>query len=282
MDLWTAPVLDVRSLLSREREELLSFVGSLTDDEWTSPTSVPGWTVKDLALHVLDDDLGWLSRGRDGDRSGRLDVEDADFVDALDRKNQRWVDGAAQLSRRVVLDLLEWAGQQMDSYYASQSLTAPGHVTWASHGPVPTWFDLAQDLTERWVHQMQMREAVDHVAAFRAAYLPVVMQTMVWAFPHQYRAAASAGTSVLLDLGAGGRWTLTSDGVRWHLDPGADDGAHVAEVHAADDAGWRWLTGGAPPAAAIVTSGPQELVEPLLQVRAALVRRPDRASRIGP
>ena len=66
MDLWTAPVLDVRSLLSREREELLSFVGSLTDDEWTSPTSVPGWTVKDLALHVLDlpsrvERLAWLA-----------------------------------------------------------------------------------------------------------------------------------------------------------------------------------------------------------------------------
>ena len=130
---------------------------------------------------------------------------------------------------------------------------------------MPTWFDLAQDLTERWVHQMQMRRAVDHVAAFRAAYLPVVMQTMVWAFPAPVPRSSQCRHQRAARPGAGGRWTLTSDGVRWHLDPGADDGAR-REVHAADDAGWRWLTGGAPPAAAIVTSGPQELVEPLLQV----------------
>ena len=106
MDLWTAPVLDVRSLLSREREDLLGFVGSLTDDEWFSPTQVPGWTVKDLALHILDDDLGWLSRGRDHDRSGRLDVDDSGVVDALGclrRPTARLrirVEGRRELGRR--------------------------------------------------------------------------------------------------------------------------------------------------------------------------------------
>ena len=182
MDLWTVPVFDVRSVLSREREDLLGFVGSLTDDEWFSATQVPGWTVKDLALHILDDDPGWLSRGRDQDGSGRLDVDDSDFVEALNRKNQYWVAAANQLSRRVVLGLLEWAGHQMDAYYATQSLTSPGRVSWASDDPVPNWFDLAQDLTERWVHQMQMREAIDRVEAFRDDYLPEVMQTFVWAF----------------------------------------------------------------------------------------------------
>jgi uncharacterized protein (TIGR03083 family) len=271
MDLWSAPVVDVRPLLGRERQDLLAFVGSLTDDEWFSPTRVPGWTVKDLALHVLDDDLGWLSRGRDRDRSGRLDLDDAAFVDALNRKNQAWVEAAGQLSRRVVLGLLEWAGQQMGTYYASQSLTGPGHVPWAGDDPVPNWFDLAQDLTERWVHQMQMREAVDKVASYRDDYLADVMSTFVWAFPHQYRAAADPGSKVLLDLGAGGERTLTSDGARWHLGPPGPGETHVVEVRADADHGWRWLTGGDPVDAGLHTSGPRDLVEPLLQVRAVLV-----------
>ncbi len=271
MDLWTAPVLDVRSLLSREREDLLGFVGFLTDDEWFFPTQVPGWTVKDLALHILDDDLGWLSRGRDHDRSGRLDVDGSGFVDALNRKNQHWVAAAQQLSRRVVLGLLEWAGQQMDAYYATQSLTSSGRVTWASDHPVPNWFDLAQDLSERWVHQMQMREAVDRVAAYRDDYLPVIMQTFVWAFPHQYRAAAEPGTRVLLDLGAGEVWTLTSDGTRWDLGPRAVGEVHVVEVHADRDNGWRWLTGGDLAQGALHRSGPPDLVDQLMKVRAILV-----------
>ncbi len=257
--------------MSRDREDLLDVVGSLTDDEWLSPTDVPGWTVKDLALHILDDDLGWLSRGRDGDRSGLLNVGDSGFVDALNQKNQRWVDAAGQLSRCLTLQLLEWAGGQMDAHYAAQSLTSDGYVSWASDDPVPNWFDLAQDLTERWVHQMQIREAVDAVGTYRDDYLPAVMRTLVWAFPHQYRVAADPGSRVLLDLAAGGAWTLTSDGARWDLAPASSEEGYVARVRTDDTGGWRWLTGGDVSADALDTSGPVDLIGPLMKVRAALV-----------
>ena len=246
MDLATAPVLDVRASLPRERQDLLLLIASLTDEQWLAMSWVPGWTVKDLALHILDDDLGWLSRGRDGDGSGRLAVDDAGaFVDALNAKNQRWIDSAQQLSRPVVMGLLEWSGHQMDDYYASQDLHGVGSVSWASDQGVPVWFDIAQDLTERWVHQMQMREAVGMVETYRDDYLPVVMRTFVWAVPHQFRAPADSGARIRLDLTSGGAWDLTSDGTgRWALDPhvGGDD-ACVAMIRFDDDAGWRWLTG---------------------------------------
>ena len=74
MDLWEVPATDVRAVLTRERSELLEWLDDLTPDEWGAPTAAPGWTVKDLALHLLDDDLGLLSRSRDGDRSGLLDA----------------------------------------------------------------------------------------------------------------------------------------------------------------------------------------------------------------
>ena len=44
--------------------------------EWQTTTACPGWTVKDIALHLLDDELAWLSRGRDGDLSGLIDDTD--------------------------------------------------------------------------------------------------------------------------------------------------------------------------------------------------------------
>lgn len=270
MELWTAPVVDVRPLLTRERGDLLSLIAGLTDDEWFSPSRVPGWTVKDLALHILDDDLGWLSRGRDQDPSGRLIASDSDFVDALNRKNQKWVEATRQMSRPVVRGLLEWAGRQMDSYYAGQSLTSPGRVAWASDDPVPNWFDIAQDLTERWVHQMQMRDALGRVEAYRETYVGPVMDTFIWAFPHQYRVVASRGSRVRLDLGAGRVWALTSDGTRWQLGPAADDVTPVAEIHADHDTGWRWLSGGALREGDLRTSGPEEFVQPLLAVRAVL------------
>jgi hypothetical protein len=228
--------------------------------------------VKHLALHLLDDDLGWLSRGRDGDRTGLLAMEDhSSFVAALAAKNQRWIDGTHGLSGRVLTDLLEWSGHEVDSYCGSLDLQGLGHVSWADDGPVPTWFDIARDLTERWVHQMQMREAVGGVEGYAARYLPVVLRTFVWAFPHQYRAQAPAGTRVQVDLASGGTWHLTSDGSsRWSLDEGKAE-APDASVEFSDDTGWRSLTGAAYPTHEARLDGPSNLCQPLLTVRGILV-----------
>jgi Mycothiol maleylpyruvate isomerase N-terminal domain. len=160
MNLFDVPPADVRPMLVEERMDLLRLLRALAPAEWALSSAAPGWSVKDLALHLLDDDLGWLSRGRDGDRTGLLSTCDhGSFVEALAAKNQRWIDGAAGLSMPVIIGLLEWAGGAMDVYYSTMDLEGDGQVSWASDGRVPMWFDIAQDLTERWVHQMQMREA---------------------------------------------------------------------------------------------------------------------------
>jgi hypothetical protein len=271
MDLSEAPVTDVRPLLSDERQDLLRLLRSLTPHEWAMPSAAPRWSVKDVALHLLDDDLGWLSRGRDGDRSGLLAMHDHDsFVAALGAKNQRWIDGAHGLSARLTTELLEWTVRQMDDYYASMDLRGEGHVGWASAGPVPTWFDIAQDLTERWVHQMQMREAVDRVEGFAARYLPVVLRTFVWALPHQYRVDAPVGTTVQVDLGVGGTWSLVSDGsARWSLEEHVADEPD-ARAEFTSDAAWRWLAGADVPVHGVLLDGPAALCDPLLVVRGIL------------
>jgi uncharacterized protein (TIGR03083 family) len=271
VELSSLPALDVRPMLTREREALLSLLRSLSSAEWRAETAAPGWTVKDVALHLLDDDLGWLSRGRDGDGSGTLPMNDHEsFVAALAAKNQRWITGARGLSRPVVIGMLEWAGQQLDDHYASMDLLGDGQVSWASDGSVPSWFDIAQDLTERWVHQMQIREAVDRVEGYQADYLPVVLRTFVWALPHQYRVVASRGTTLEVDLSAGGLWTLTCIGdSRWSLSEGSSPDPDC-RVRFADGAGWRWLTGARVPADGMTLDGPAHLHEPLLRVRGIL------------
>lgn len=105
---WTAPPLDLRESLGQERDDLLGLLDGLTDAEWLTPTPCSGWRVRDVALHLLDDDLGWLSRGRDGDLSGLIpmDVDYRDFVGALNHKNQSWVDASQGLSRQLVRELL--------------------------------------------------------------------------------------------------------------------------------------------------------------------------------
>ena len=259
-------------MLRDERQDLLHLLKALTREEWAMPSAAPGWSVKDLALHLLDDDLGWLSRGRDDDNSGLVLMDDHDsFVAALAAKNQRWIDGAQGLSAPVITELLEWSGQQMDAFYASMDLRGEGHVSWASDGPVPIWFDIAQDLTERWVHQMQMREAVDQPGDHAAGYLSAVLRTFVWALPHQYRVDASVGTRVQVDVATGGAWILVSEGSsRWSLDEGTSV-MPDARARFTSDAAWRWLTGAAVSSEGQRLDGPPELCQPLLAVRGIIV-----------
>ena len=268
MNLLSAAVVDVRPLMHRERQDLLHFLRALTPEEWAMPSAAPGWSVKDLALHLLDDDLGRLSRDRDGDRSGLVEVNDHQaFVAALAAKNQRWIDGARGLSPRMIVDLLEWSGRHTETFCASLDLRVGAHVPWASDGVVPAWFDLARELTERWVHHMQMREAVGRVEGHAERYLATVLRTFVWALPHQYRVDAPRGTAVQVDLAVGGTWLLVSEGGgRWTLEEGRIE-APDARATFTGDAAWRSFVGAAVPSEAVHLQGPPALCRPLLGVR---------------
>jgi uncharacterized protein (TIGR03083 family) len=266
------PTVDVRPLLSSERSDLLELLRSLTPDQWVCSTEVPGWRVKDIALHLLDDDLGWLSRGRDCDSSGLLvPTEDyRAFVAELDRKNQQWVDGAHGLSQRVVCDLLAWSGAEVDAFCAAVDLRGAARVIWASVSAVPAWFDLARDFTERWVHHQQIRDALACPGTHFEEHIATVLRTFVWAFPKQYEADATVGTQFAIDLDQGGTWVLTRHAKGWELDEG-----HAPSVAAAmtmpGDTAWRMLTGGAYDPATITKSGSDDLVAAALRVRSVIV-----------
>lgn len=272
MDLNQVPATDVRPLLSRDRADLLDLLRTLSSQQWDAASDAPGWSVKDLALHLLDDDLGLLSRSRDRDHSSFLAMDDHEtFVAALAAKNERWIDGTRGLSARLITELLDWSGGQLDAYYASVDLLSEGYVSWASDGPVPFWLDMARELTERWVHQMQMREAVGRVDDYAVRYLAIVLRTFVWALPQQYRVHAPTATTVQVDLSSGGTWQLMSDGAsRWSLAECTTEKPD-ARAHFSDDAGWRWLTGAVVSSEGVRLEGPPDLCEPLLDVRGIIV-----------
>ncbi len=204
MSLWDAPVRDLRPVAVDERRRLLTFLEGLTPSEWIAASAAPGWTVQDLALHLLDDDLSWLSHRRDGSTGALVDMSDRRrFVELLAAKNQRWVDAARVLSPRVVIDLLAWAGDEVDAFHARCDLRGDGWVSWASSEAVPFWFNLAQEFTERWVHQQQMREAVGRVED-HADHLPEVLGTFMWAVQHQLGQPTDAATTLEVRVSWGG------------------------------------------------------------------------------
>lgn len=253
-------------MLTTGRADLVALLSTLSDDRWAAPTEAGHWRVGDVARHLLDDDLGLLSRWRDGDRSGLIPIDGPHeaFVAALDAKNERWVTAAAGLSRQVVTDLLAWSGAEVDAFLATVDLAAPRHVGWAG-GEVPAWLDVARELTERWVHG---RHISDAVGAAPPSGVEDVLRTFVWAFPAQLGPAAH-GTVVGLRLGDD-RWTLTRADGSWALDPG-EPPSPAAALALDAEAAWRHLTGlpVAPPS--VRTAGDPALVSALLAVRSIIV-----------
>ena len=272
MRIGDGPAVDMRGPLTAQRQRLLSLLASLHDAQWAASTAAPQWSVKDIALHLLDVDLSWLAHDRDHDKSGIIPVPSGheEFVDGLAQRNQRWVDGSRALSPRLITDLLHWSGEQLDAYLATVDLARPSSVYWA--GDVPLWFDLAREFTERWVHYQQIREAARPAGGGddNDEYLSLVLRAFIWGFPHQYRAPAPAGTTIALDIPGIGTWTLASSASGWTLDEGLAT-APAAGLRMTGDAAWRLLTGASYDARQVQASGDPALAEPLLRVRGIIV-----------
>src|SRR5450756_1387454 len=83
-----------------ERAALLDLLESLDPAAWEHETVCTGWTVRDIAAHLVGDDLGLVSRARDAYRSARRDHED--LLAFINRQNAEWVQATRRLSPRAV------------------------------------------------------------------------------------------------------------------------------------------------------------------------------------
>ncbi len=134
------PVI-VLDLFPPERQLLLKLLFELTEDDWHKPT---GWTVKDIALHLLGDDIGLLSRKRDGfdyltsmGNPTALDSWD-ELVNYINESNDVWVQATQRMSSQLLCRLLALIGEELHQYFASLDPYAVGDaVSWTGPAPAP-------------------------------------------------------------------------------------------------------------------------------------------------
>jgi uncharacterized protein (TIGR03083 family) len=201
-------------------DRLLQLLRRLSEQEWGSATPCEEWTVKDIALHLLGDEIGQLSRGRDKDTSSTL-PPGADLVSSINRQNELWVEATRRMSPRLICDLLDVTGHEVVQYFKSLDLMAMnGIVSWAGPDPTPVWFDVAREYTERWHHQQHIREAVGQPGLTEAVFLTPVLDTFVRALPYTFRAVSAPEQTVvrLTVVGdAGQSWCLLRKEAHWSL-----------------------------------------------------------------
>jgi uncharacterized protein (TIGR03083 family) len=253
-------------------DDLVALLRSLTDEEWLLPTAAGTWTIRDVAAHLIDTSMRRLSMDRDGFAPPMPREAFADGIGFLVNNANR--DGVAWLSRLstpMLIDLADRYGRLMGEFLAAKDPDAPARwpVSWAGDESSPNWFDVARELTERWHHQEQIRDAAGRPPRFE--YLAPVLDTFARALPHTYRTVeAPDGATVefrVVEEGAG-VWTLRREDSRWNLYDGSA-ATFTTRVTMRGDAAWRIFTKQKIDPHAVI-EGEAALAQPLLQMVAII------------
>ncbi len=245
------PVL-VAELFPGERAALLKLLRGLSAEQWASPTVCAGWSVHEVALHILGGDMGILSVSRDGYRKARM-APDLDLsqwetlVAFINRQNELWGQATEHLSPRLICDLLELTGEGIGHHFAQLDPFALGvSVQWVSAEPSPVWMDTAREYTERWTHQQHIRDAIGQPGLKERRWLAPVLAAFVHALPQALRPiSAPAGTSVQVTITgeAGGTWWAVCTDQGWVLTIDTI-AAPDARVTLDQETAWRLFTKG--------------------------------------
>ena len=235
------PIL-VAPLFAPLNDELIALLRGLTDAEWTA-RAVGTWTVKDVAAHLLDTSLRRLSVQRDRFAPPFAAIQD--LAALINDMNAQWVSSAQRLSPRILVEMLETYGREMAEYMVSLDPYAPAEwsVSWAGETTSANWFDTARELTERWHHQQQIRDAAGRPPLYDLRYFKPVIDTFLRALPYTYRNAAAAdGMRVTIAVRDVTRSSIVRGDGKWSLDAQSDNADTTVSM--TGDTAWRLFTKG--------------------------------------
>jgi uncharacterized protein (TIGR03083 family) len=216
----TEPILCAPIVREVDRH-LVDLLISLTSAEWELPTMAPGWSVRDVAAHLLDTALRKLSGGRDECRTERVEIRShQDVITLVNRLNREGVTVYRRLSPAVLIELMQLACDQTADYLESLDPLAQAAigVSWAGEMTSLVWFDNARELTERWHHQEQIRLATHRPGIMVPSLYHPVLDTFMRGLPYTYRdVTAPVGTAILVEVSGecGGQWCLVYSEAGW-------------------------------------------------------------------
>jgi uncharacterized protein (TIGR03083 family) len=274
-------MIETARLYAPLHSHLMELLTGLTSEDWSRPTVCRGWSVQDIAAHILDTQIRILSMGRDGympPPPDRAIDSYASLVDFLNSLNSGWVKAARRMSPRMLTSLLSVTGPELAEHVMSldPQATALFPVAWAGESQSLNWFDIGRNYTEYWHHQQQIRDAVGAPPLTSREWLHPVLALFLYALPRAYEGVLADASSVQIVVTgeAGGLWALkqNSPGM-WTLQIGPADSGDVA-IELTDDTAWRFLTKGMTPdeARPKIRSTPANhpLLEQFLRARAVM------------
>lgn len=215
----------ITDLFYKLDEKLIEVLQSLSDDDWNKQTIAPLWTVKDIAVHLLDGNIRTLSIGRDEYSGAPAENINSyqDLVAYLNKLNADWVHALKRMSPKILIELLTGSGKQYCDYITKLNPfdKALFSVDWAGEQESKMWFHVAREYTEKWHHQQQIRLAVGKESELytKEFYWPH-LETSMRALPHHYRNVTGTDGDMIQFMitgEGGGTWNLYHENNQWVL-----------------------------------------------------------------
>ncbi|HEY2472723.1 MAG TPA: maleylpyruvate isomerase N-terminal domain-containing protein [Terracidiphilus sp.] len=244
----TNPIL-CASLLRRVDAKLIELLRDLRPEEWELQTIAPAWKVRDVAAHMLDTALRKLSMVRDHSFVEQVQIRsEQDVVNLVNRLNREGVTVYRRLSPPVLIGLIDLVCRQSADFHESLDPFAPAvfNVGWAGESASLNWFDTARELTERWHHQQQIREATNCPGIMTPDLYHPVLDCFIRGLPHAFQSVnAPSGTAVLLEIlgDSGGIWLLEKKDEAWSFATALNTNP-ASHVRIPQQIAWRVFTKG--------------------------------------
>jgi uncharacterized protein (TIGR03083 family) len=260
--------------------ELMLLLRTLEPAQWDLPTVAGRWRVRDVVAHLLDGDLRKLAICRDRYQigTGGPITSDRDLSRLVNGLNATGVEFAERLSEQLLIDLVEITGGWVADYVATLPPHAPATfaVSWAGEMESENWMDIGREFTERWHHQMQIRDAAGRSRLLGSIWMEPLIEFSLRALPKAYHAQlAPAGTAITLEVTGetSGAWTLQREGTAWRLWRGRPAQPSSVVVVTADDV-WRLFYNALSDEAIdarVIVRGDRTLAAPLLSARSVIL-----------
>ena len=181
-----------------EFDSLIELGRGLTDEQWETPTEVPGWSVKDNYSHIVGTELMLLGRPDEpvdvGDPSYvRNDIGSFNEVAVVSRRDRSGAEVLAELER-IAAERVEALASMCEADFDAEGFTPAGQDTYGRFMQIRV-FDC-------WIHEQDCREALGLPGHDAGPAVEVALDELTTAmgFVVGKKAGATEGQSVRLRL----------------------------------------------------------------------------------